>query len=174
MASRSIIIGLTALVSEVRAYRAGWTWRKCSSVTPLDVGAVTPTETILERVRFVGRSRQLDPAGSSRRVAFGGRCAILRNAIALDPHAIRKLVRPALTVVQLKVAKELRVARQRFASRASQIAKFDNSVRGAPVENSQEGTRSERLVAVVTPIVHLPLSAEERFPAPLAGTPWPV
>lgn len=58
------------------------------------------------------------PAVLSRRVPLRRRWSILRDAMAIDPHALRKLIRPAVKVVPLKIAKEWRLARQRFARRA--------------------------------------------------------
>jgi glycosyltransferase involved in cell wall biosynthesis len=79
---------------------------------------VTPTETTLERTYFWISTHWI-PAVLSRRVPFGRRWKLLRDAVAIDPHAMRRLIRPAMAAVRLKVVKELRLARQRFESRAS-------------------------------------------------------
>lgn len=79
---------------------------------------VTPTASTLEAIR-VGVSDYWPPALLSLHVPFATKRAILRDARAIDPHAMRRLIRPALRVVRLKLAKELRLVRQRFESRAS-------------------------------------------------------
>jgi glycosyltransferase involved in cell wall biosynthesis len=79
---------------------------------------VTPTETLLEKA-YLSASISWIPAVLNRRIPFGLRWALLRNARAIDPHAMRRLVRPVLTSIRLKLAKEFRLVRQRFESRAS-------------------------------------------------------
>jgi glycosyltransferase involved in cell wall biosynthesis len=44
---------------------------------------------------------------------------ILQAAIALDSHALRRLLKPALVAVRMKIALELRLIRQRLERRAS-------------------------------------------------------
>jgi hypothetical protein len=54
-----------------------------------------------------------------RAISFDRRRAILRAAMAIDPHALRRLIRPGSASVRLKIGLELRHLRQRFAGRAS-------------------------------------------------------
>jgi glycosyltransferase involved in cell wall biosynthesis len=55
----------------------------------------------------------------NRRIPFRLRWAILRRAMATDAHALRRLIRPAMTSLRLKLAKEFRLMRQRFEGRPS-------------------------------------------------------
>ena len=58
------------------------------------------------------------PAALNRRIPVNFRLAILRDAIAIDPHALCKLVRPALAALRLTLARRWRALRA--ASPASQ------------------------------------------------------
>jgi glycosyltransferase involved in cell wall biosynthesis len=79
---------------------------------------VKPPEAVMERAYFLA-SIQWIPAVLSRRVPLRRRLRLLWDAVAIDPHAVRKLVRPTLAAVRLKLAKEFRLIRQRFEGRAS-------------------------------------------------------
>jgi glycosyltransferase involved in cell wall biosynthesis len=79
---------------------------------------VTPTEAVWENIRAL-TSTYWPWAVINMHVPLHVRLDILRDARAIDPHAMRKLIRPALVAVRLKLAKELRLVRQRFESRAS-------------------------------------------------------
>jgi glycosyltransferase involved in cell wall biosynthesis len=79
---------------------------------------VTPTEADWQKIWRVSATYWA-PAIISPRVPLSVKRAILRDARAIDPHVMRRLVRPALTSVRLKLAKEFRLARQRFESRRS-------------------------------------------------------
>jgi hypothetical protein len=79
---------------------------------------VTPTDLIVEKA-YSQASISWIPPVLNRRVPFRVRWRLLRNAMAIDPHAVRRLVRPALAMVRLKLVKEFRLVRQRFVSRAS-------------------------------------------------------
>ena len=79
---------------------------------------VTPTQAIWAGIR-IHTSQYWVPAVLSRRIPLARRRAILRDAMAIDPHALRRLVRPALVAVRMKLALEFRLLRQRFESRAS-------------------------------------------------------
>ena len=79
---------------------------------------VTPTQAILDKAYFSAALLWVPPV-LNRRVPFGVRRALLRDAIATDPHAMRRLIRPALAMVRLKAVKEFRLLRQRLEGRAS-------------------------------------------------------
>lgn len=74
---------------------------------------VTPTETVLKRI-WVGTSQYWAPAVVSLHVPLEIKRAILRDARAIDPHSLRRLIRPALKSVRLKLAKEFRLLRERL------------------------------------------------------------
>src|SRR5205814_1404751 len=74
-------------------------------------GQVTPTESILER-GYDWASHSWIPAVLSWRVPLRRRWELLRNAVAKDPHALRRLIRrPWIVTIQLKLAREFRRAR---------------------------------------------------------------
>jgi glycosyltransferase involved in cell wall biosynthesis len=79
---------------------------------------VRPTQAAVEQAYF-WTSLLWTPAVLSRRIPFRVRWSLLRDAVATDPHALRRLARPALASVRLKLAKEWRLVRQRLAGRAS-------------------------------------------------------
>jgi glycosyltransferase involved in cell wall biosynthesis len=79
---------------------------------------VTPPEAIVEKA-YLWASKMWAPPVLNRRLPFSVRWALLRDAMATDPHALRRLIRPALGMVRWKLTKELRILRQRFASHAS-------------------------------------------------------
>ena len=79
---------------------------------------VDPPEAILEKAYFWASNLWIPPI-LNRRVPLGVRFSLLKNAIATDPHAMRRLIPHVLASVRLKVAKEWRLVRRRFASRAS-------------------------------------------------------
>ena len=79
---------------------------------------VTPTKDDWQKIWRVSATYWV-PAMISRRVPLSVKRAILRDARAIDPHAMRRLIRPALTSVRVKLAKEFRLARQRFENRTS-------------------------------------------------------
>jgi glycosyltransferase involved in cell wall biosynthesis len=81
------------------------------------LGRVTPSEAIRKRA-YEMASCSWKPAVSSRRVPLRRRWTLLKEAIATDPFAVRRLLAPILTPVRLKVAKEFRLLRQRFERRA--------------------------------------------------------
>ena len=55
----------------------------------------------------------------SLRVPMQVKRELWRRVKAIDAHAMRRLVRPALAAVPLKLGKEYRALRQRFASQGS-------------------------------------------------------
>jgi len=79
---------------------------------------VTPTESIREKA-YVMAGYSWIPALLSRRVGLRDRLKLLRDALRTDPHAIRRLVRPVLVAVRMKVALEWRALRERIEGRAS-------------------------------------------------------
>jgi len=74
---------------------------------------VTPTEIVLQK-SWVATSAYWIPAVISLRVPLGVKRVILRNAKAIDPHAIRRLLRPAVVAFWRKLARHCRFVRQRF------------------------------------------------------------
>jgi glycosyltransferase involved in cell wall biosynthesis len=79
---------------------------------------VAPPEAVKEKILRSTPDYWI-PAVLTLRVPFATRASILRDAMAIDPHALRRLVRPALTAVRMKLALEFRSLRQRFEGRAS-------------------------------------------------------
>jgi glycosyltransferase involved in cell wall biosynthesis len=79
---------------------------------------VSPPTAILDRAYYWASLLWVPPV-LNRRLPFHTRWQLLKEAMATDPHALRRLFRPALTSVPLKLAKEWRLLRQRFESRAS-------------------------------------------------------
>jgi glycosyltransferase involved in cell wall biosynthesis len=59
------------------------------------------------------------PAVLNRSIPLVRRRAILHDAMAIDPHALRRLIRSGLAAVRFKIGSELRLLRQRFEGRAS-------------------------------------------------------
>jgi glycosyltransferase involved in cell wall biosynthesis len=79
---------------------------------------VKPTRTVSNSMREYTAIYWV-PAVLNRRIPLVRRRAILRAAMAIDPHALRRLVRPGLAAVRFKIGSELRLLRQRFEGRAS-------------------------------------------------------
>jgi len=79
---------------------------------------VTPTETVLQK-SWVTTSTYWVPAVISLRVPLGVKRVILRNARAIDPHAIRRVLRPALVAVWRKLTRRFRFFWQRFERHTS-------------------------------------------------------
>jgi len=79
---------------------------------------VTPTEAIRERA-YAMASLSWIPAVLNRHISLRRRWGLLRDALATDPKAMRRLIRQALVAIRLKVALEFRLLRQRFAGRPS-------------------------------------------------------
>jgi hypothetical protein len=59
------------------------------------------------------------PALLNRRVPLRVRLALLRDALVIDPHALRRVLPQGWVALRFKVALEFRHLRQRFESRAS-------------------------------------------------------
>ncbi len=79
---------------------------------------VTPPETTWEMLRL-RTSSYLPWAVLSPHVPLRVKWGVLRDVRAIDPHLLRKVMRTALVMVRLKIAKELRVLRERFESFSS-------------------------------------------------------
>jgi glycosyltransferase involved in cell wall biosynthesis len=79
---------------------------------------IKPTRTVSNSMREYTAIYWV-PAVLNRRIPFVRRREILRAAMAIDPHALRRLIRPVLAVVRFKIGSELRLLRQRFEGRAS-------------------------------------------------------
>lgn len=71
---------------------------------------VTPPETVWETLRTL-TSSYWPWAVVSPHVPWRVKLEVLRDARAIDPHVLRKVVRTALTMVRLKLAKEFRILR---------------------------------------------------------------
>jgi glycosyltransferase involved in cell wall biosynthesis len=80
------------------------------------LGQVTPTEAVWETLRW-GAGTYWPWAIVSPRVSFGVKRAILQDARAIDPHAMRRVFRTAMIAARLKLVKEFRLVRQRFEAR---------------------------------------------------------
>jgi glycosyltransferase involved in cell wall biosynthesis len=79
---------------------------------------VSPPAPVLARAYYWASLLWVPPV-LNRRIPFGTRWAVLREAMATDPHALRRLIRPALNSVPLKLAKEFRVLRRLLEGRPS-------------------------------------------------------
>jgi glycosyltransferase involved in cell wall biosynthesis len=100
------------------AIRSGLNVSEALGVIRWILDRVKPTPTVSNSMREFTSSYWV-PAVLNRRVPLDRRRAILRAAMAIDPHALRRLIRPGLASVRLKIGLELRHLRQRFAGRAS-------------------------------------------------------
>jgi glycosyltransferase involved in cell wall biosynthesis len=78
---------------------------------------VKPTRTVSNSMRDYTAIYWV-PAVLNRRIPFVRRRAILHDAMAIDPHALRRLIRPGLAALRFRIGSELRVLRQRFEGRA--------------------------------------------------------
>jgi glycosyltransferase involved in cell wall biosynthesis len=74
---------------------------------------VTPTGPVLNRTYAWAAPTWVEPL-FSRRLPFRARWGLLRDAVATDPHALRRVVEEILTRVRLKTRKELGLFRRRF------------------------------------------------------------
>ena len=79
---------------------------------------VAPSQDIIQHAYQRAAISWIPPV-LNRRVPVAVRWGLLKEAMATDPHALRRLVRPILTMVRLKAAKEFRGMRQRIERRAS-------------------------------------------------------
>jgi glycosyltransferase involved in cell wall biosynthesis len=77
---------------------------------------VTPTEAVLKRAYAWTAPTWVFPV-LGRGVSFSVRWALVREAMAIDPHALRRLIQGMLTMVRLKTKKEFRLLRDRFEGR---------------------------------------------------------
>jgi len=82
------------------------------------LGWVTPTPAVWETLRW-GAGTDWPWAIVSPRVPLGVKRAILQDARAIDPHAMRRVFRTAVTAVRLKLVKEFRLVRRRFQTSVS-------------------------------------------------------
>jgi len=79
---------------------------------------VTPTDAVLEKAYSVASIMWI-PAVLNWRLPFGLRWTLLKNALSIDPRAMRRLIHLALIMVRRKLAKELQLLRRGFETRAS-------------------------------------------------------
>jgi glycosyltransferase involved in cell wall biosynthesis len=101
-----------------KSNRAGLDAAEALQVIRWILGQVTPTEAVWETLRW-GAGTYWPWAIVNPRVSLGMKRGILRDARAIDPHAMRRVFRTALTAAHLKLVKELRFVRQRFDGRQS-------------------------------------------------------
>ena len=80
------------------------------------LGQVTPTDAVWETLRW-SAGMNWPWAIVSLHVPFGVKRAIWRDARAIDPDAMWRVARTAMTAVRLKLVKEFRVVRERFEAR---------------------------------------------------------
>jgi glycosyltransferase involved in cell wall biosynthesis len=89
------------------------------AMVPWLLERVTPTEATLG-MAYSSASYSWIAAVLNWRVPLRRRWAILKSAMAIDPHALRRLIRrPWVVKVQLKLAREFRRARKLVQGRAS-------------------------------------------------------
>jgi|SRR5712664_352637 len=74
---------------------------------------VAPTEAVIEKAYAFAAAMWVDPV-LNRHIPFRVRWELLKEAMANDPHALRRVFRGMLTVIRLKTKKEFRLLRQRF------------------------------------------------------------
>ena len=79
---------------------------------------VTPTEAVVEEAYEFAAAMWVYPV-LNRRVPFPIRWGLLRDALANDSHALRRMMRGMLTVLGLKAKKEFRLLWRRFEGRPS-------------------------------------------------------
>ena len=72
---------------------------------------VTPSDEVLEAM-CTGEARRWVPAIMSMHVPLRLKLTILQNVFAVDPHPLRRMIRPALETVRLKFSRHLPFARQ--------------------------------------------------------------
>ena len=76
------------------------------------LGRVTPSDEVLEAV-YISEAGRWVPALMSMHVPVRLKLAILQNAFAVDPHPLRRVIRPVLKTIRLKFSRNLRFARQK-------------------------------------------------------------
>ena len=87
------------------------------------LGRVTPTAAVWETLRW-GAGTYWPWAVVSLHVPLAVKRAILKDARAIDPDAMRRVFRTAMTALRLKLVKKFRVIRQRLGTRLSQQSKM--------------------------------------------------
>jgi len=95
-----------ASVSE-KSLRNGVWAAEALQVTGLILQRVTPDGATLAKVRN-SLPQLWIPAVLNRGIPVSLRWAILKNAMTIDPHALRKLVRPALVALRMTLARRWR------------------------------------------------------------------
>lgn len=93
-----------------RARREGLDVAEDLQVIRWILGQVTPADTVLERV-LQGRVGFWVPAIMSTRVSLSLKLNILKTIIAIDPHMIRRAVRPVLVNIRQKLLRRWRSIR---------------------------------------------------------------
>jgi glycosyltransferase involved in cell wall biosynthesis len=101
-----------------RSNRTGLDSAEALQVIRWILSRVSPTEAVWRTLRW-GAGTYWPWAIVSLRVPLGIKKAILRDARAIDPHAIRRVFRTAMTAARLKLVKEIQLVWQRLGVRLS-------------------------------------------------------
>ncbi len=101
-----------ASVSE-KSLRNGVWAAEALQVTGLILQRVTPDVATLTKVRD-SLSQLWIPAVLNRQIPLSRRWTILKNARAIDPHALRRLVRPALVALRMTLSRRWRSFRAKL------------------------------------------------------------
>jgi len=101
-----------ASVSE-KSLRNGVWAAEALQVTGLILHRVTPEGATLTKVRD-SLSQLWIPAVLNRQIPLSRRWTILKNARAIDPHALRRLVRPALVALRMTLSRRWRSFRAKL------------------------------------------------------------
>jgi len=107
---------------------------------------VTPTDVVLESV-CQGRARSWVPAVMGVRVPLTLKMSILKNILAIDPHPIRRAVRPAIQDARRKISQLPHVMKspKTRAATAGKLSK-DSGLRERLVPSKSLGRRIANLV----------------------------
>jgi glycosyltransferase involved in cell wall biosynthesis len=76
------------------------------------LGQVTPSDQVLEAMRTSAADHWV-PALMSMHVPVQRKLTILQNACVVDPHPLRRMIRPALETIRQKVCRHLPFPRQK-------------------------------------------------------------
>jgi len=107
-----------ASVSE-KSLRNGVWAAEALQVTGLILHRVTPERATLTKVRD-GLSHLWIPVVLNRRIPVRLRRAILKNAMTIDPHALRRLLRPALVALRMTLSRRYHSLRVRSSKSSAE------------------------------------------------------